>query len=1172
MSLKLVLGGSGRGKTYYIQHHVIKEAAKNPDRNYIIVVPEQFTLATQKELVSLSKAKGILNIEVQSFLRLAFRIFSETGAGNQPVLDDMGKTMILKKVLLEERDKLSYFGKNVHKEGYIKQIKSFLSELIQYDVNIEKLQDMIDVSGKRHVLKQKLQDMSVAYTAFMRYIKEHYITSEEVLSVFAEVVGESELIKNSVIYLDGYTGFTPLQYPLLTELLKYARDVYVTITIDDKEPIGSPGPKHRLFYMSRKTICHLTRIANENGIEVCKPVCVGRGVKHRFGEAPSLDWLEKNLFRFPTKVYDSEINDISIYCLRQPEDEVAFLVQKIGMLIRDEGCRYRDIAVIAGDLDVYGVLAETALSDAGYACFVDRKKSILTNPFVDMLDAVLDIFLKDFSYSDIMRFLKGKFSGFEPDGVNIFDNFLLASGIRGHKRYSGEWDTDYFFRGKNENAQIYGKNQVNAIRGEIAGRLLPFYDSVKGKHTVNEFAEIFMGFLEDGDFENQMQQAAEEFRKGHDFVGAKEYEQIYATVMGVFERLIALLGEEVMDLKEFKEILEIGFSEARIGLIPPGVDQIVVGDLSRSRLSGAKYLFFLGMNDCNVPKGGGNGGILSDMERNFLAGEEFELAPTDRELVYTEQFYLYLNLTKPSRHLYLTYCEAGNDGKARNASYLIERLYKLFPKLMVQDKGNKADDVWDILSNDKGKQFLIQGLRLGNLSNPKWQELYRYYAENKNILLDRLMSAAFYHKTESRISREAARLLYSDIYRGSTSQLERYSACAFSYFMRYGLRLRERAEHQVEFFDIGNIIHEALELYTKHLIDRGKQWGDLTEDEQHIEANHCLNAAVERYKNGLLYDTERDTYMVARLRRILHRTVWAITEQMRHGKFETVESEFSFDLLERGEVTGDRLGQMLDGSDMAESGAETDDSSDGQTLMHLIGKLDRLDSLDENGKTYIRIVDYKTGKKDLSLSDLYYGLQMQLVIYLKAGMQQAQKGKGDTKLVIPAGVFYYNVDDPILEGKKNPDDAQEGIFKALKLHGIINEDGPVIPAMDKAFETDTGELPASTSSDVIPVETDKNGNLKKKSATFITRDFELIMDFTKKKLLSMGSELLGGNTAINPYKREDSTGKKACDKCAYRGVCRFDARLPENKFRRLKALSDDDVLSKITVELKKEDE
>lgn len=1178
MSLQFILGGSGCGKTYYAQHFISQEAAYFPQRQYIFLVPEQFTMQTQKELISISEAGGIMNIDVQSFVRLAFRVFEETGAGNLPVLDDMGKTMVLKKVLTQMEGELDYFGRNIHKEGYVQEIKSFLSELYQYGIDEETLSEMIASARKQPLLVRKLQDMQKIYQGFSDYLREHFITSEEVLTVLAGVTEESEILRDSVICLDGFTGFTPTQYQFIERLLPIARKVYVTVTIDKGVSIVRPGAKHGLFYMSQQTIFRLRKMAQAHGVEVCPEIWTGEVPEEtRFSEAPGICGLERRLFRYPMEEYGEEPGDISIHIMRQPEQEVEFVAEQIrGLLLRGEA-RYRDIAVITGDLGVYGTLAGEILERAQIPYFVDQKKGIEEHPFVELIQQTIDIFLSNFQSEKVMAFEKNVFSHVTLEQGDLLENFLRATGIRGYKKWQEVWKTeDVFYLGRNQGDSDRARKErqqeihlmIDTARQETIDQLGELYEAVgKGKHSVREYATAFCEWMERERYFEKIKRQAEEFGERGERTLQWEYQQIYGIVLGVFDRLVELLGEEEMDLREFQEILTTGFSEARVGLIPPGVDQVVIGDMNRTRLAHVKYLFFLGMNDGNIPASGGGGGVISDSERLFLAEEEYELAPTLREKIYTEQFYLYLNLTKPSRHLYLTYCETGNDGKGRNPAYIIDRMKHMYPKLVPVVEENRQDDSY-LLGNSTGVDYLIRGLRDRNFQGEKWREIYRYYREDalRSEKVDKLVDAAFYREEKTMLSKEVARELYREILTGSTSQFEQYAACAFAYFMRYGLKLKERQEHQVAFFDIGNIVHRALELYTRDMISQGENWGDIDEAEQKSRGERCVLRAVEEYRNDLLHHTERDTYLITRLQRILQRTIWAITKQMERGQFATVESEISFEVMHRtrGEgISGDWENAMGEEGEMAEQLEEGEKGG----LLRLVGKIDRTDKMEQGDISYIKIVDYKTGKKNISLSDLYYGLQMQLLVYLKAGVDQEKQNGSGKKLVIPAGVLYYHIDDPMVEGKGEKGDVEQQILRELRMDGLLNEDDPILPAMDETLAGEQG-LAANVSSSIMPIATNKDGSLKKISKAVTTGDFEDLMAFTEEKLKTIRDEIMAGHAEVNPYRKMDSSGENACTYCAYQGICRFDTKLPGNEYRMIEKLSDDDVIHKIKDESK----
>ncbi len=1228
MSVQFVLGGSGGGKTYYMEHRFLKEAGLFPDRNYIYIVPEQFTMQMQKEFVTLSEEKGIINIEVQSFVRLAFRVFAETGAGNRPVLDDMGKTMVLKKVLAGCQNELLYFGKNVKKNGYVQEIKSFLSELYQYNVSVEKLDDMIGAAVDRPLLARKLQDMKIVYQRFSEYLEKNYITSEEVMNVLAEVTGESKILRNSIICLDGFTGFTPTQYEFLRNLLRVAKKVYITVIMDKRESILNPGAKHGLFYLSQKTLFRIRKIAQEYGIEICEEIWTGQEKEEtRFyhtesliseiqenddekGIAAALEkgkhyaagiaFLEKELFRFPIKCKKGKPEDISIHILENPEKEMEFVIEKIRMLLYKGKCRYRDIAVVTGDLKTYGMIAKDSFFKAKIPCFVDQKKGIEEHPFVDYIQSAIEIFLSNFRMEKVMQFEKNMFSSATREQCELLDNFLRASGIFGYKKWQEVWDGEILFGGTEQKEKEKYHLLLDTVRVELLDQLEVLYEKIgKGKHTVREYTVAFCEWLEEEKCFEHLNEQVEQFEAQNEKELAWEYRQIYEIVLNVFDKLTELLGSEKMSLREFRELLTTGFSEARIGLIPPGTDQVLIGDMNRSRLAHIKHLFFIGVNDGIIPQAVSRGGVISDAERQFLVDEEFELAPTIRENIYTGQFYLYLNLTKPEEHLYLSYPETGTDGNAKKPSYIIDRIRKLFPDLTPVMESCRTDDSY-LLGNFYGRDYLISGLRRENWSSEKWKEIFLFYKreQERNKKLSDWISASFYRENWKKLSKEAVHELYKEVLSGSTSQFEQYAACAFAYFMRYGLHLKERREHQVAFFDIGNIAHTALEQYTKLMLSEKKNWTDYTEEEQKKRADQCVEKVVDGYKNGLLLQTERDRYLISRLKRIVRRSVWAITKQMEQGKFYTVTSEFGFEILEgpdKNKSSGtpnsseekedfdaagqgaqqisifdyDEQGNLLEDTNEKEVYQGGDDETGEEGLLRLIGRIDRMDEVDDKEKVYLSVVDYKTGSKEFSLSDLYYGLQMQLMIYLKAGMNEKQQRT--KKIVVPAGVLYYHVSDPVIEKKKGEKTEQTKLrmLQKLKMGGLLNMDEPVLPSFDKSFQGKNGELPVSVDSNIFSVGTTSKGTIKKTSKTVTTKEFSLLLSFTEQKIKEIKSEILDGNVSAEPYR--DALGG-ACAYCPYHAVCRFDVRIPGNKYRELEKLSDDEVLLSISKSSKKKNE
>ncbi|HHU74085.1 MAG TPA: helicase-exonuclease AddAB subunit AddB [Clostridiales bacterium] len=1116
MSLQLFLGSSGSGKSYGLYREVISQSKLNPQTNFLVIVPEQFTLQTQKDIVSLHPDHGVMNVDILSFLRFAFRIFDEVGGNEYPVLEDTGKSMVIRKVVAEKKKDLILFGSNVNKSGFINELKSLLSEMFQYNIEKQDFNKMLEIAQEKPILKAKIKDLFTVYEGFQAFMKERYITAEEVLNLLNQVIDKSQWLKDSVICLDGYTGFTPSQYRVLENMMKYSKKVMVTLTIDPRESIDKEESyEHQLFGLSKKTIHKLYKIAEENNIEILDPIYAEgfqkSPVPYRFKNSPSLAHLERNLFRYPYEIYEMEPKEISIHATVDIKEEVAFVTREIKRLVREEHYRYRDIAVVTGDIEQYGEIIKRKFIEAKIPCFIDYKKDILNNPFVELLRSALSVVSEDFNYESVFRYLRTGLTGLSTEEIDLLENYCLATGIRGYKRWQESFTRRYKSR------ETIDLEKINEIRAHFMEEIDPLYQVLKSKEkTIQDYITALYDLGIRLDIEKKLLEYQQLFDEKNQPSKKKEYEQIYRIVMEIYDQIVLLLGAENCSLKEFTDILETGFMEAKVGLIPPGVDEVVVGDTQRTRLKDIRTLFFVGVNEGIVPASMGTGGILSDMDRELLVEHDIELAPTKRQQAFTEQFYIYLNMTKPKERLYISFHKVNGEGKSINPSFLVGKLLQIFKGLKIQNEDEEKEDAEYIL-RDEGMTYLSEGLRklYDKEFSDFWRELFVYYkaSEEKSPVLHQMLQGAFYVNKEHGISKEAARLLYGRELRGSITRLERYAGCAFAHFLSYGLALEERQEYKLAIPDIGNIFHNALDEFSKRLDTGPYNWHTIPDDLRDQWAMECVEAAVEAYENSFLRSTKRNEYMIARMQRITVRTLWALCNQIRQGAFEPIGYELPFYHVPDVSLT-------------------------------LTGRIDRLDIYEDEEKVYVRVVDYKSGNTFFDIGSIYYGLQQQLSVYLSAAMEFLKKEKQD-KEIVPAGIFYYHIDDPLVA--KSPQ-SEEEIYKSLKMNGLVNKDKKVLSLMDQKIAGPDGSLRASVKSDIIPVEINKDGEPNKRSSVAEEKEIYGLLEYVNKKLFEDGKQVLEGDTKLSPYRLKNRT---ACDYCEYRTVCGFDSRLPGFAYRNL---------------------
>lgn len=1145
MSLQFIFGNSGSGKSTYLYQKIIEESMQRPDGNFIVIVPEQFTMQTQKDLVMAHPRGGIMNIDVLSFQRLAHRIFEEVGADQRSVLTETGKNLMLRKVAIREQERLKVLGSRMNRPGYVSEVKSVLSELMQYEVSDFELQEMERRTENRPLLNAKLEDLQVLYRAFLSYRRDRFLKPEEIYDVLCQVAGESALLKNSVLAFDGFAGFTPSQIRVLEELLVCCPKVYLTVTLDARESAFGKLQEHDLFAPSRRLVQAVSEAARSaarwmagNDTMFLPPVVLGKTSLPRFKKGGALFHLEQNLFRSRRQSYGGIPDEISMHISKNPAAEVHFAARTISYLVREKDLRYRDIAVITGDLSSYNNYVKHIFPQYEIPAFVDETRQILLNPCLEFVRGALEIVQRDYAAEAVFRCLRTGMAGFSADETDELENYVLAAGIRGHRKWKKTWE----YRPAQQREEALEK--VNVYRERLVERFEPFAEKMRKKgNTLLFYATALYELLRDCEISRQLQERAAQLEADGEMGQAREYSQVYGILIRLLDEMAELLGEETMEVQEFTEILEAGLSEAKVGVIPPGIDQVQVGDIRRTRLAHVKILFFLGLNDGWVPARGNDGGIVSDMERELLKENGMELAPTARENSYIQRFYLYQNLTKPSQQLYLSWCLGSSDGVVMRPSYLVSNIRRLFPKITVCEEKEPGSELWQTTTRKNGMQYFLHGLqeaRMGNVM-PKWKELYRSYAQDDEYRerVRKLVQAAFSGGAARQLSFSASKKLYGEVMTNSVTRLEQFAACAFAHFAMYGLRLRERELYGVKPADLGILFHRSLELFSRRIAVSGRDWTELTEQEETILMEQCVDEVSEKYGADALHSDARSAYTINRLKRILCRSAWVLHEQLAAGSFRPSGFEVSFADAGNLETVNVSLG--------------------GYGRMHLQGRIDRIDTAQTEDAVYVKVVDYKSGMAEFDPVSFYYGLQMQLVVYLNAALEMEQRLHPE-RVAVPAGIFYYRMQDPVLEKEAGADEAamRERLLKKLRPDGIINEDDEVLELLDHGFSGD---------SLVIPAGRKKDGSLKAASKTVTPEQFQTLSRFARRKLTQLGERMLGGEVAPDPY---EADGRTPCDYCDYADVCGFDRKIPGSCPHRLEPLGKDEVWIRMEQELKQE--
>ena len=1110
MALQFYFGPSGSGKSKRLHQDVLHMAAKDPDCNFLFLVPDQFTMQTQTDLVKESPGGGIMNIDVLSFGRLTHRIFEETGYGRKPVLDDTGKSLVLRKVASSVKEELPVLSGNLNKIGYIHEIKSAISEFKQYGLSVERVGELAEFSKSRGTLYYKLKDLKTLYQAFDTYVAERFITTEDTLALLSRAVHESKIMKNSVVIFDGFTGFTPIQYRLIAELMELSRMVIVSVTLGEGENPYRIMGEQELFYLSKKTVRDLQKWAQKRNVRQAEDVYLGKGGLPRFRESRELAHLEKQLFRYPLKPYEEPQQDsipaIQIREAMSPAQEVRGACILIKKLVLEQNYSYRDIAVVTGELATYGDFFEREAETYDIPVFIDRTRGILLNPFLEYIRSALRIVLQNFSYESVFHYLRSGLADFTMEETDLLENYILATGIKGRKKWG-----ELFTRNATE--------QINELRARLYGQMTPL---LQKQETASDYVKALYEFIVAGRIQEKLLTFEEQFRADGEEERAKEYAQIYRLVMELLNQIEGLLREEAMTLQEFADILDSGFAEIEVGTIPGGVDRVIVGDMERTRLNQVKVLLFLGVNDGNIPRNANKGGIISDIDREFLKDSDIELAPTPRQQMFTQRLYLYMNMTKPSERLYLSYARISSDGKTLRPSYLIDTVKALFPCAY---QGNLMEGKESVTERIMGKKDALPSVaeelreraqgRAGGMTDEEFFSLCRIYWEDSAFRgqMEKLLQATYEHYEHKPLGVMIARMVYGTVLENSVSRLERYAACAYAHFLQYGLNLKEREVFQLENTDLGNIYHEVLEVFSHRLKEHGYTWLDFPKEEGEQLLWEALENCSMQYGETILYSSARYQYMIERMYRILKRTIWALKEQLKSGKFQPEAFEMSFSRVENLDAVNITLSE--------------------EEKMKLRGRIDRLDTCEDEDHIYVKVIDYKSGNKKFDLAAVYYGLQLQLIVYMNVAAEMMKKSHPD-KEVVPAALLYYHVNDPMIKSEEelSPEQVNDQLLKELRMNGLVNDSEDVIGLLDGSF---------ATKSSIIPVERKSDGSLSARSSVVNRQDYEVISNYVNQKMHQFGTEILQGNIEVNPCEQGNT---ESCTYCTFREICAFDGKIP----------------------------
>ena len=1123
MAFELILGPAGSGKTSYIMDAVAQSIRNGNRKNVIILVPEQASFVYQADLIHKYAPPGILTVDVLSFQKLAKRMLDFYGGSAAKKIDELGKVLLLRRLIQEHPDTYSYFSHASNRTGYLLKIGDVLQECKRYQVESSVLKHTIEQADLPQTLfRAKATELAALYSQYEEAIEQIGMDAEEELCTLERLLEQAECFRHTTFWVDEFYDFTPQEMHILELLMEKSEDIHISLPTDPNT--GDLGRKS-VFRRQNHLIERLRISARNRGVTML-PDRVFQAV--RFGKAPDLSFLEGDFFGLKPAVYSEKPQALELIQGQNRLSEVDAVARKIRTLCREKGYRYSEIGVFARG-DQYETILETVFTDYEIPYFLDHKETVKQHPLTELLLAFFEICDQNWSYQSMFRFLKTELLPFSADAIDRLENYVLRYGIRGSSWYQdGNWPY-----GNEENEALC--QEVNALRTEIAKPIRKAQKALEGEVTAKELIQVLFRLFDDFRVPERLEALCEEAWEGGFLETVQTHKQIWEKIVEIMNQMDYLLGDTALSLEDFGILLQSAFDKLDLGLLPTSLDQVFIGALAHSRSSDLKAVFLLGANEGIMPARASENGFFNDLEKERLRELGCELSPESKDQVYEEQFLIYLGLTRASEYLSVSYSLSDEEGKALRPSSLIHKFHRKYPQLAEQPAQWPPQDVLDLTGyfNHPEKAMGLLGVHLTR-PEPKetrevWASLYNWFYQHPNPLFCQIRESLLHEEKlgECKLNHTE---LYGNPIRLSVSALERYRQCPYSYFLTYGLRLKERALYQMEAVDIGTFYHKAVEDFSNYLLDHNLSWQDLDEEKVIAIMNEVVDRLAPGMQNEILLSTGRYRYLSRKLGNTLEKTALMLMDHGKKGNFVPIALEADFGKsdseLDRFEMT------LKDGTRLA-----------------LRGRVDRIEEAVEGNNRYLRVIDFKTGTQGLRLSDIYYGLKIQLLTYLSIARTHYEKNLTPGESLIPAGVLYFFFRSGILPapGPVDPETAKLMHKTKMRADGLLVADMHALKNGDKTLDCGNSTLlpvtllksaaPYIDDPDSFETLEDPLSLFGKRNTTVITKNqLDTLTGHVHRLIRTLGEEIHDGAIALKPCRSGSFNG---CMYCNYQAICQI---------------------------------
>lgn len=1149
MSLRLILGRAGSGKTHLCLEEIRERLREAPEGHpLVLLLPEHATFQVERELAATPGLGGFARAYVVGFRRLAHRVLLDTGGGARPHISELGKRLVLSRLMQEHQNDLKMFHRVSSQRAFAETLAGMIQEFKTYAVSPESLAQTVN-SLQASPLSDKLHDLSLLYQDFTQFLAGRYTDPEDSLALLAEKVPQSLLLQGAEVWVDGFTWFNPREMAVLSQMMQTAQTVNITLCLNDAK-----NPCHEqetaLFHRQWLTRRKLIDLAQSRKIEVSETEL---NSSRRFSRS-LLGHVEEQFYSFPPVPFVGEKAGLVLVEAANRRIEVEGIARDIIRLCREEGCRWRDIVILLRDVENYGELVGTVLADYDIPFFSDQHIQPVHHPLAELIRSALETITGNWHYDAVFRCFKTDLFRVSRPEIDELENYVLEFGIRGSRwKNTQPWNFIRKFS-LDEDAEL-GEvalsylDHINVIRNQAATPLLQFDQQVKQAKTAVQMTEALYSLLLSLNVPDKLEQWAQAAEVDGDLEQAREHRQMWNNVIDLFDQLVEACGDEECLLADYAAVMNDGLEGLKLSLIPPGLDHITVSPLDRTSVANVRAVYLPGVNDGVLPMRGRGEGLLTDAERIKVAAVGLELAPGALADTFAERFMVYTALTRAADYLWVSYALADEEGKGLSPSLVISRLKELAGQQV------KALPLEPALGSEKmyiahprsSLSALAAGLRLhksGQAIAGLWWDVYNWALQNSAVKaqLGRALAGLFHHNQEASLPVALAGRLYGPTrkLRGSVTRFESFRACPFRHFSQYGLSLKERAVFKLKAPDLGQFLHAAIKGFGDKMQAAGREWGSVDESEYQSLCEDIVGELAPKLQNEILLSNEQHKHLLKRLTHTVERSVRRLVEFDRASKFKPRALEKSFG---RGQGALPPLSYQL---------------PDG-TSVEIVGQIDRLDTAEHDGRQYILIIDYKSGGAWLKLVDVYHGLKLQLLTYLLVAQRAAEEilGVSDCQ---PAGILYYFLKNPTVTASNvlSAEEATKEVNNQLKMPGWTLADLEVARAIDNTLEP---------KAEFLKLAIKKDGDFYSNCQAYVKTadEFTLLLDHVEKVLVKTAQNIMTGDISISPYVIDRQS---PCSFCRYLPVCQFDRLLPENDYRKLPHY-DDATMMKVLTEQKR---